>query len=290
MFVPFVPMPIKKAIKASRRFQGIGDTLAKTRPSLKVNLYQAGLDIHPREYCAVTVFTSSLYFILLTPLIFVVSIIAKAPDIILPLTIGIVFSVFVYMYLLSWPKLTANRRMRRLERDLLNALQHLLIEVKSGVTLFDAMVGISESYGEVSEEFRRVVKEINSGISQTRALDDASKRNPSLYFRRSIWQIVNALRAGSDIASALEAIVISLTEEQKIAIRRYGQELNPYTMMYMLVAVILPSLGITFLIILSSFSGILIPKLIFPLIIMVLAFFQFFYMGLIKTKRPAMEV
>lgn len=116
------------------------------------------------------------------------------------------------------------------------------------------------------------------------------RRNPSLYFRRAIWQLVNALKAGSDIASALGAIVETLTREQIIAIRRYGQELNPYTMIYMLAAVILPSLGITFLIIISSFTGLQIPTLIFPAILVFLAFFQFFYSGIIKTKRPVMEV
>ncbi len=290
MFVPFVPIPMEKAIKVAKKFQGIGNTIAKTKPSLKLNLYQAGIDIQPREYCSVTVFSSIFFFVILTSVIFLASFMSGAIDFVLPLAVGGVFSLFVYVYLLNWPKLTANRRMRKLERDLLNALQHLLIEVKSGVTLFDSMVGISEGYGEVSGEFRKIVKEINSGIPQTKALDSASKRNPSLYFRRSVWQIVNALRAGSDIAGALEAIVVSLTEEQKIAIRRYGQELNPYTMMYMLIAVIIPSLGITFIIILSSLAGMVIPKIIFPLIIMVLSFFQFFYMGLIKTKRPSMEI
>ena len=82
----------------------------------------------------------------------------------------------------------------------------------------------------------------------------------------------------------------SLVNDQIIAVRRYSQELSPYTMMYMLAAVILPSLGITFLIIISSFSGISVPKLIYPLIVIGLALFQFFYMGLIKTKRPVMDV
>ena len=58
--------------------------------------------------------------------------------------------------------------------------------------------------------------------------------------------------------------------------------------MYMLVAVIMPTLGITFLIILTSFSGLQIPLVIFPVIIVVLAIFQYFYMGMIKTKRPMM--
>jgi pilus assembly protein TadC len=189
---------------------------------------------------------------------------------------------------MRYPKFVALRRIKKLEKDLLNSLEHILIEIKSGVPLFNAMIGVTDGYGEVSDEFKIAVKEINAGIPEIKALERASLRNPSLYFRRSLWQITNAMKAGSDIASALEAIVNNLTQEQIIAIRRYGQELSPFTLMYMLIAVIMPTLGITFLIILSSFAGLKIPDFTFPMIILVLAIFQYFYMGIIKTKRPAL--
>lgn len=286
MAIPFVPFPINRARKVARIFEGAGATISKSMPSLKLELYQAEMQILPREYCSIAVFSSIFYFLLLTPLIFFIGLIVGRIDIFLPFVIGIVFSVFVFFYILKYPRLISRRRMRTLERDLLNALQHILIEIKSGVPLFNALIGVSKGYGEVSEEFEKVVKEVNAGTPEIDALETASRRNPSLYFRRAIWQITNAIKAGSDISTALEAIVDGLMKEQVIAIRRYGQELNPYTMMYMLVAVILPTLGITFLIILSSFAGINISKTIFPLMVIVLAIFQYFYMGIIKTKRP----
>lgn len=286
MAIPFVPLPINRAIKTARVFEGIGASISKSIPSLKLELYQAEMQLLPREYCSVAVFSSIFYFLLLTPFIFFVGLMVGRVDIFLPFVVGIVFSVFVFFYILKYPRLVSRRRMRTLERDLLNALQHVLIEIKSGVPLFNAMIGVSEGYGEISEEFEKVVKEVNAGIPEISALQNASRRNPSLYFRRAIWQITNAIKAGSDVSTALEAIVDGLMKEQVIAIRRYGQELNPYTMVYMLVAVIMPTLGITFLIILSSFAGIEIPKTTFPLIVIVLGIFQYFYMGIIKTKRP----
>lgn len=288
--IPFVPFPINKTIKFSRPFYGLGNAIAKAMPTLKLNMYQAELDIHPREYCSVIIFSSVFYFVLFSFVVYLIGFVFKAPNIFLSLGIGSVLFIFVFSYLLNWPKLIANRRMKLLERDLLNAMHHILIEIKSGVPLFNALLGASEGYGEISDEFKKIIKEINAGTPEVEALDIASRRNPSLFFRRAIWQMVNALRAGSDIATALEAILDALLKEQIIAIRRYGQELNPFTMMYMLVAVILPSLGITFMIILTSFSGITIPKMVLPLVLIALALFQFFYMGLIKTKRPIMEV
>jgi len=289
MIIPFVPFPIKKAAReAADTFQKFGDVISRSFPSLKLDLYQAGIDLRPREYSSLIFLTWLFYFLILTLLTFWVGVIVGKIDIFLPLLVGTTFSVFVFFYLIKYPKLVATRRMRVLEGDLLNSLQHMLVEIKSGVPFFNSMVSIGEDYGEVSKEFKKIVKEINAGKSEIEALEEASKRNPSLYFRRTVWQLTNAIKAGSDVGSALEAIVHGLTQEQMLAIKKYGQELSPYTLIYMLIAIIMPTLGITFLIVLSSFSGIVVPKIIFPLIVLVLAIFQYFYMGIIKTKRPMM--
>ncbi len=289
MIVPFVPFPTKKAAKeAVAHFSKFGDIICKSFPGLKLTLYQAKIDLRPREYASLIVLTAIFYFVLLTPLIFWIGLIAGKIDFFLPFFVGGVFSLFIFFYLMNYPKVVAHRRMKVLESDLLNSLQHMLVEIKSGVPLFNSMVSISIGYGEISEEFKKVVREINAGKSEIGALEEASRRNPSLYFRRTLWQLTNSIKAGSDIGDALEGIVHNLTQEQIIAIRKYGRELSPYTLIYMMIAIIMPTLGITFLIILSSFAGIVIPKLIFPLIIVALAVFQYFYMGIIKTKRPLM--
>jgi archaeal flagellar protein FlaJ len=289
MMIPFVPFPLKTAVREAKVFERFGMVIAKTNPSLKLDLFQSEIDLLPKVYASIVALTTIFYFSIMTPVIFMIGFIAKGtPDFFLPLTVGSLFSMFVFSYLLRYPKFIAVRRSKKLERDLLNALQHVLIEIKSGVPLFNAMIGVTDGYGEVSDEFKIVVKEVNAGVPEIKALERASLRNPSLHFRRSVWQITNAMKAGSNVASALESIVNTLTQENVIAIRRYGQELSPFTLMYMLIAVIMPTMGITFLIILSSFAGLKIPETIFPLILLVLAIFQYFYMGIIKTKRPAL--
>jgi archaeal flagellar protein FlaJ len=289
MMIPFVPFPLNKAIKEAKVFERMGIVIAKTHPALKLQLFQAEMDMLPKTYASIVALTSIFYFCVMTPIVFLIGFIAKGvPDFILPLAVGSIFSVFVFNYLLSYPNFVAMKRIKKLDNDMLNCLQHILIEIKSGVPLFNAMIGVTDGYGEVSQEFKIVVKEINAGVPEIKALERASLRNPSLHFRRSIWQITNAMKAGSNVASALESIVSSLTAEQIISIRRYGQELSPFTLMYMLIAVIMPTLGITFLIILSSFAGIAVPDSMFPAILVFLSIFQFFFMGMIKTKRPAL--
>ena len=285
--IPFVPFPLKTAIREAKVFERLGVVISKSKPSLKLDLFQAEINMLPKVYASIVALTTIFYFSVMTPVIFLVGLLARGKlDFFLPLSIGGIFSIFVFSYLMRYPKFVALRRTKKLDKDLLDSLQHILIEIKSGVALFNSLVGVTEGYGEVSDEFKIVVKEINAGISEIKALERASLRNPSLHFRRSLWQMTNAMKAGSDVASALESIVDALTQEQVIAIRRYGQELSPFTLMYMLIAVIMPTLGITFLIILSSFAGIAFPDTMFPLILLVLAIFQYFYMGIIKTKRP----
>jgi flagellar protein FlaJ len=288
MAIPFVPFPMRQAIKESKIFERVGSVIWKSHPSLKLDLYQAEIHLHPKVYSSIVALTTTFYFCVLTPIIFLVGVLVGRPEIVLPLAIGSIFSIFVFFYLLRYPKLMALRRMKKLETDLLNALEHILIEIKSGVPLFNSILSVSEGYGEISDEFKTVVMEINAGLSVIKAFERASLRNPSLHFRRAIWQLTNSMKAGGDISASLEAIVDGLTQDQLITIRKYGQELGPYTLMYMLIAVIMPTLGITFLIILSSFSGIEVPQIIFPLIILLLSVFQYFYMGIIKTKRPMM--
>ncbi len=288
MIIPFVPFPMDVALKEAKVFERIGRGIAKSSPSLKLQLYQAKIKLHPKEYGSLVALTTVFYFFVLAPLIFIVGYFTGKIDFFLPLVVSISFSVFVFLYLMRYPQLVALRRMRKLERDLLNALEHILIEIKSGVPLFNSLIGVSEGYGEISEEFKTIVTEINAGLSEIEAFQRASLRNPSLHFRRSIWQLTNAMKAGSDISSAVDSIVKNMVSEQIVEIRRYGQELNPFTLMYMLFSVIMPTLGITFLIILSSFSGIRIPDFLFILILMFLGMFQYFYMGIIKTKRSTM--
>ncbi|MFP4045782.1 MAG: type II secretion system F family protein [Candidatus Aenigmatarchaeota archaeon] len=287
--LPIVPFPMDKALSAAKKFRFLGKRIEPAVPSLRKNLYQAEIDIDPVLFVSLAVFTGLFYSVLIGGLVGVLSlVITGSIGIIAPL-LSLVFFFVPYSYVAFYPKLVANRRVKDLEKNLLFALRHLLIEIRSGVPLFDAMVGVSKGYGDVSEEFQEIVRQVNSGMDQQEALNQAANRNPSLYFRRALWQIVNALQGGSDVADALDALTDNFSDQQMDKIKRYGQELNPWTMLYMIVAVIVPSLGITFLIILTSFTGLDVPKIIFPLILLALGMFQFFFMGFVKKKRPSMS-
>jgi flagellar protein FlaJ len=285
--LPFAPFPPKLMKKLSRYFYVFADSMSKSMPHIKKDLSRAKLDVEPRQYIAIVMVTSLFYLVLFLFLFLFLGTLLELNLFPINILLSIASAVFMFVSGIAYPKILVRRRMRELESNLVPALRHLLIEVRSGVPLFNSMAGITSGYGEVSEEFRLVVKDISAGAKQLDALDKAVKRNPSFAFRRAIWQISNALRTGADVGDALHAITEDLIKEQITAIRRYGQELNPWTMIYMVVAVIIPTLGVTFLVVISAFAGAVIPKIIYPMIACGLLGFQIFFMNFVKSKRPA---
>ena len=289
--IPILPLPLEKAAGISRRFIGIGESISHIFPNLDFELEQAGLDFEPREWCSIAVFSFLFYFTMIFGLLFVVMIAAEAEMvrvlmISLPSGLGIGFVSLIY--LLFYPKLYVNRKIRNIEKNLPTALHHLLIEIRSGVPLYNSLVSVSQSkYGALSAEIRKAVNEINTGKSEISSLEILARENPSLYFRRVMWQIVNSLKSGADIGDTIKSLVDSLQEDQRIAIKKYGSSLNPLALMYMLFAVIFPTLGITFLLVISSFIGIGFDiEFMLLAILGFLLIFQFMIIGLIKSRRP----
>ncbi len=285
--LPFAPFPDRTMKKISKYFYVFSDPISKILPSLKTDLQQAKIEVDYREYVAEVFFTAMFYLVLFLFLFIFLSIILLINLFPINILMSVAFAGFMLFAGMYYPKIIVRKRMRELDKNLVPALRHLFIEVKSGVPLFNAMAGVTKGYGEVSLEFKHIVKDINTGSKEVDALNDSVKLNPSFSFRRALWQISNAITSGADVGEALQAIIEDLTKEQITAIRRYGQELNPWTMIYMLAAVIIPSLGVTFLVVISVFSGALIPKIVYPMIVAFLLCFQLFFMNFVKSKRPA---
>ena len=292
-FLPFLPMPVEQALKVSKSLRFVTESFKKFFPGLGVELKQAEINLDPEDYLRLVIIaTCFMFFIGLSSMSLVVLIMKDYSPTNLALIAVVGFSLggMAYAYLQAYPKFKISQKVKAAERNLLFALRHLTIRVKSGIPLIDALEGISKgNYGEISKEFSMAIQQIRAGESQIKSIEEIALRNPSTDLRRVVWQISNALRAGSDIAKTLEAIVYSLSSQQRVSIKEYGATLNPLALMYMMATVIIPALGTTMLIILGSFMGLKIRKEIFYLVPVYLIIFQFAFMGIVKTKRPAID-
>jgi len=271
-------------------FLGIGEFVVPFFPFLEMHLKQTDSEVDVREYLTMCVISTSILF-LMFGLLFSMSIgtYEKKGAFVYGYLVAAFVALFVFLQQVMYPKMLANKKIKNIEINLLPATQNMLVQLNSGVPLFDILVNISRGdYGEVSKEFERAVKEINAGKSQIDALEELAVRNPSLFFRRMIWQLVNGMKSGANLSRVVQEAIRSISEEQLLQIQRYGSQLNPLAMFYMLVAVIIPALGMTFLIVISSFIGLGedMAKYVFFALYTVIFLFQIIFIGTIKSRRP----
>jgi flagellar protein FlaJ len=290
---PFLPLPLPIAQKLSAAFNPLANLFLRMNPKFKKELAQVDIALDARSYYTLSALSAVVFFLMTFFPIFIIGYFTVPIKMLVG--VGLLFSMVmagvIFLYYMIHPRLLLYRKSRLLEKDLLFALKYMLIRVRSGIPLYDAMVGIAHGqYGEVSNEFKIAVKEMSGGVEEVRALENMALRTTSTFFRRTIWQIANNMRAGSDISDALSSIIENLVQEQKIMIRRYGSELNPIILMYMMFSVIIPSLGVTVIIVMSSFSGITVPIFLFYLIPIGVFMLQIIFISIIRNKRPMLSI
>lgn len=154
---------------------------------------------------------------------------------------------FFFNYRLLAIKAKIAKRRNEIDRDVLFAGRYLLVKLNSGQPLVNALAEAGESYGMANKYFKEIMHDIDLGKPVEDALSEAAEYNPSKKFRKIIFQISNALKIGIDVSRFLEATLDEIVEEQIIEIKDYGQKLNSVTLFYLLIGVVMPSLGMTLL-------------------------------------------
>lgn len=294
-----------------RALTGIGNRVSYIVPGLEYDLKTIGSDVGKGEYVAVSILNSVAWALLIMLLVFILS---YAKGGITPhqlssalsslqemrnflmqqrwifISGGLVFLVF-FAFFMYYPRVLARKIVEDVDRDLVYALKDLLLQISSGVPLFDAMVNISKSgYGAVSREFRRTVQEINAGEMQETALERMAMRTESEFLRRTIRQMLTAFKSGASLQAALKSVIKNLQQYQYSQIKSYTYELNLWVLLFIIIAVAVPSLGIILLVVLSTFGGIsvnesFIASLIIFCIVCEVALIEF-----IKSRRPVTQM
>ena len=262
--------------------------IAKAFPNLKMKLKQAGMDDKPEDFIKKT-FVSAFY--MATGLVvFLFLILAKLNVVkgIFFVMIPLVFMV-MFFYMIRLPDVRISKKEKDISKEIVFAGRFIIIELESGVPLYNAMLNVSKNYEIIGRYFKEITDKVDLGTSMEDALNEAVEFIPSNDFRKILWQIINSIRTGSDVAKSLYSVMEQITKDQITEVNKYGKKLNPLAMFYMIVAVILPSLGITMLIILSSFIQFELSLTILLSLAGFLGFVQFMFIAMVKFSRPAIE-
>lgn len=291
--IPFTIANSEK-LKRSSRFFIIKTRLKQSSKDTNLKQYlnnaESGLDAE--EYRAITRRSFVLFFVILIIISTTSLVLLRIRNAyFLSFLLSLAFSIFIFFSQTIYPRVYDKKRVRNLERNLIPALEDMLVQLNSGIPLFNIIVNISDSdYNELSSEFKKAARRINAGIPEVEVLEQLGEKNSSIYFKRTLWQISNGMKAGSDISLVIKEGIKSLYGEQLLQIQTYGNKLNPLIMFYLLASVILPSLSLTFLTIISSMLNITTPvtiSMFFGLFILV-ALMQIMLLGMIRSIRPTL--
>jgi flagellar protein FlaJ len=285
--LPFSIVPPQLTFGLAAKTRPLGSTVQSWMPILGDDLLAAGYaGIEPDTYATACVLNAAINF---GAALLAIGLLGAAMHTQMLLftflaSIGIGFATLLTG--LIYPRIIASQRRRAIDENMVTATRQLLIQVRSGVPLFNALLSVSAGRNKVSEEFYKIVAKLNAGIAEADALAEASATSPSMQFRKVMWQISNALKIGADVGLALEATLSELELEQTEQIKKYAQELSPLTMIYMISAIILPSLGVTMLIVIGSLLSFPIPKAALIAIFIVMVGFQLFFLDFVSSRRP----
>ena len=200
-------------------------------------------------------------------------------------------SAVCYFYILLYaPKNIINKRRRELDQEVLFAGRFLLVKVNAGRPLLNALMEGSQSYGVSSKYFKEIVEDINLGTPLENALENAVKYSPSDKFRRILFQINTALKVGIDVSIPLTNALEEITNEQLTEIQRYGKKLNSLALFYMLLAIVLPSIGMAIFVVVGGLLGLPIDRNIFMVVIGVLVLVQLLFISIFKSTRLSVNL
>ena len=263
--------------------------LARSFPRLKSDLTQANMDMTVESFVSKTIVLSLFLSAGLTLLsIIIIGIMGLTPFFLVLIIPGIL--IVSFFYLLQVPKARTRKVQRDIDKEIVYAGRFLLIELTAGVPLYDALNNVAKSYKKVGKYFYSITRKIESGTTMEEALDDVIAETPSENFRKLLWQVNNSLRTGSDINNSLQSIIEQISREQMIQVQDYARKLNPMVMFYLMLAIIVPSLGITMLSLLSTFIQLNISLGLLIGLALLIGIIQFGFFSSIRLSRPGVEI
>jgi len=257
--------------------------IAKGIPGLRSKLRQAGIFQEPEEYVKKTVATSILLSI---GLFFMFFFFTTSPWalIVIPISLPILF-----IYFIKFVDVKIEKIKKHIDEEIIFAGRFLIIGLESGVPIHKIFEDMEKNYTYVGYYFGEILNKVYLGTGMEEAVNDTLNDSPSPNLRRILWQVMNSLKTGTEVSGALNSVIEQIVREQAISVQEYGKKLSPLAMFYMTVSIIVPSLGITMLVILATFIGIQVTMPILMILAMLIAFVQFMFLSMIRSSRPSIS-
>lgn len=202
--------------------------------------------------------------------------------------IGLFYFFFKFSFIKVKGKIQA--RKKKIDKEVLFVGTYLLIKLYAGRPLLIALTETSKSRGIVARFIKEIVDDINTGSPIEKALENALLYSPSEKLKKILFQINNALKLGIDVTKPLESVIQEIEDEQEIEVKKYSKKLNSLVIFYMLLAIVLPSIGMVILIVISSFINLSITMGTMSIILSFIAFIQIIFISMFGSIRPNVDL
>jgi Flp pilus assembly protein TadB len=225
------------------------------------NLKIARMDVYYKDFLKNSLKVSMMMGIMVNVILFFVfSGVAKDTKnyfILLLLLVTVPMSFFImFRFFLKTPEIKLIRSRKNIDAEITSAMRFLILDLKANAGIFDALQNLVKNFDEIGKYVNDVVTKVKLGSPIEKSLDEEVELIPSENLRVFFWQIINHLQTGSDITHSLKSIVDEIVEKQKIEFKKYGKKLNVLSLFYMIVAIILPTIGFTMISAALIFIGI----------------------------------
>jgi pilus assembly protein TadC len=263
---------------------GLFDYLASKQKGLERDLRIAGINETPPQYLKKNFQLAVLFAFAIS----VVTVIFSGPQNVL-----LVFPIVLLgmnIIFKARARQAIRKREQLIDRDLLFAGQYMLVKLQSGLPLFNTLIHASRERNETGAFFRHIVQDINTGSPIEQALSRGRDLCPSENLKKILTEIVTSLKTGADVTDVLRNSLIEITRQLMLEVQGYGKKLNSIMMFYMIIGTVIPSIGISLLLILLSFVGVQFNTSLLVIVVLGLMIMQGFFVAIINSARPTVNL
>lgn len=241
--LPYFQRVVRPWIERNRQRIAKRMTPSKVHDELEMKLWRAGVKMSPETFFFYRILMTVVAAGLTVLLVVLDGKLSHTDRLLFPLVVAAVVFLFFGVRLNSKGKV----RKELLERGLPEVFDLLSVSVEAGLA-FDAALRkvIANMKGVPQEEFLRVLKDTQLGISRGDALAALAERTQSIVLKRFSGLIAQSDRTGSGIAPALKIQARDI-KEYRAAVARQKAAVLPVKIIFPMVLFIFPALFVVIL-------------------------------------------